>query len=92
MVYHLHLVAVLINTYGYVNANEANYWCCPCNTECTETLIPSFVGNDYYCESGTSGGWNLVLYPDDLLWDGQQCGGLEGPCCRLGVKYISICI
>ena len=22
-----------------------------------------------------------ILYPDDPLWDGQQCNGLEGPCC-----------
>ena len=22
-----------------------------------------------------------VLYPNDSLWDGQQCLGLEGPCC-----------
>ena len=54
-----------------IHANEPNYWCCPCNTECTETLIPNFVGNGYYCESGTSGGWNFVLYPNDPLWDGQ---------------------
>ena len=30
---------------------------------------PSFVGENYYCESG-----NL----DDKLWDGQMC---EGSCC-----------
>ena len=22
-----------------------------------------------------------MLYPNDALWDGQQCNGLEGPCC-----------
>ena len=21
------------------------------------------------------------LYANDSLWDGQQCGGLDGPCC-----------
>ena len=57
-------------------------YCCPCNTGSTETTVPSFVGSDYYCESGiASGGWSNVLYPNDPLWDGQQCGGLEGPCC-----------
>ena len=66
---------------GGIDANETKRWCCPCNTDCTGTEIPSFVGSDYYCESGTSGGWSHILYPDDPLWDGQQCGGLEGPCC-----------
>ena len=56
--------------------------CCPCNTNSTGTTVPSFVGNDYYCESGiASGDFNTVLYPNDPIWDGQQCGGLEGPCC-----------
>ena len=28
------------------------------------------------------GEWSTnVLYVNDILWDGQQCGGLEGPCC-----------
>ena len=28
------------------------------------------------------GEWSTnVLYVNDTLWDGQQCGGLEGPCC-----------
>ena len=58
--------------------------CCPCNTGSTGTIVPSFVGNDYYCESGiASGDFNSVLYPNDPLWDGQQCGGLEGPCCTV---------
>ena len=44
---------------------------------------PSIVGNDYYCESvptATPMG-PPVFYPNDPLWDGQQCTGLEGPCC-----------
>ena len=64
-------------------ADNANfyYFSCPCNTSNTGT-IPSFVGSDYYCESGlASGDWSSVLYANDPLWDGQQCGGLEGPCC-----------
>ena len=56
--------------------------CCPCNTNSTGTTVPSFVGRDYYCESGiASEVLNSVLYPNDPLWDGQQCGGLEGLCC-----------
>ena len=45
---------------------------------------PSFVGSDYYCESGNPGPtWDpsTTFYHADPLWDGQQCGGLEGTCC-----------
>ena len=45
---------------------------CPCNSGITN-YSPSFVGENYYCESATS-------YAD-VLWDGQQCNGLESPCC-----------
>ena len=42
---------------------------------------PSFVGSDYFCESGVKGVWNdeLIFYPDPL-WDGQNC--VES-CCQL---------
>ena len=48
-------------------------------------LILLFVGNDYYCETGGNDGSccvNGVLYSNDPLWDGQQCPGVEAPCCN----------
>ena len=51
---------------------------CPCSGDVPP---PSFVGSDYYCESGiNSPGWSYILYSDDPLWDGQNCGH-EGTCC-----------
>ncbi len=36
--------------------------------------VPSFVGQDYFCESGFSVPWpSARLYPDDPLWDGDGC-------------------
>ena len=58
---------------------------CPCVTGSTHTgsRIPSFVGQNYFCESGltqypsTPG----VFFPDgDPLWDGQGCGPTS-TCC-----------
>lgn len=45
---------------------------------------PSFVGSDYYCESGLPIGqsWQPILYADDPLWDGNNCNGEESPCCN----------
>ena len=55
---------------------------CPCNINGNATIVPSFVGNDYYCETGNN--MDSLVYhfsPNDPLWDGQQCVGAEAPCC-----------
>ena len=58
---------------------------CPCNTGLTNIYIaPPFVSGDYYCETGdnrASGSFMFRLFPDDTLWDGQQCAGAEASCC-----------
>ena len=51
---------------------------CPCSTG---NNPESFVGEHYYCESGSSTNPNDILYPNDPLWDGEQCNGNEGSCC-----------
>ena len=52
---------------------------CPCNNG-SAAQSPPFVGDNYYCESGTAT-VNDSLHSSDPLWDGQQCDGLEAPCC-----------
>ena len=55
---------------------------CPCDNGSSVSPPPSFVGNDYYCESGLNYlPWSYVLYADDPLWDGQNCNGPESTCC-----------
>ena len=51
---------------------------CPCSTV-AGTGPQSFVGDNYYCESGnpTDNGIGS-LFSADKLWDGKQC---EGTCC-----------
>ena len=57
----------------------ANY---PCNTPPGQ-FAPSFVGSDFYCESGNPNTTYIIghLYSEDPLWDGEQC---EGECCSNG--------
>lgn len=54
---------------------------CPCNTGSPQP-VPSFVGSNYFCESGNPnpniGGY---MYLNDPLWDGQGCGTMEQACC-----------
>ena len=58
---------------------------CPCTNTASnvQVNIPSFVGNDYFCEAGTnfqpSAG---TTYHEDLLWDGQNCP-ISSTCCEL---------
>ena len=58
---------------------------CPCSNSSFQSNVypPSFVGDNYYCESGNP--TNTVIhdhiYTEDPLWDGQQC---EGECCSNG--------
>ena len=59
---------------------DSNQLLCPCARDASSTIVvPSFIGEDYFCESGTSiyrGGG--ILY-DDPLWDGDGCP--EGNSC-----------
>ena len=58
---------------------------CPCDTS-PPSVVPAFVGNDYFCESGLHSEWDNsqyrdVLFPDDVLWDGQNCTS-NSTCCQ----------
>ena len=62
---------------------STGYNVCPCtNSNNPYTInIPSFVGNEYFCETGnTSLASVSAFYSDDPLWDGKGCGPLS-TCC-----------
>ena len=61
------------------NGNGASH--CPCATGST-LGVPSFIGNDYFCESGSPTTPTKKLY-SDALWDGKNCQSLETPCCQV---------
>ena len=55
---------------------------CPCAPNSPVTT-PSFIGNDYFCESGSPGPFDYdTFYTADPLWDGEQCGLIEEECCN----------
>ena len=54
---------------------------CPCNDGSTVSAPTAIVGSNYYCESAPSMLQHSVFFPNDVMWDGQQCTGSEGPCC-----------
>ena len=64
------------NHTGYATREQ-----CPCDNGNTYPS-PSFVGNDYFCESvEAQRSWRGVFYSNAPLWDGQVCEG-GGTCCK----------
>ena len=56
---------------------------CPCtniNRANRATPPPEFVGNDYFCDTGSSSYFTHVFYGNDPLWDGAGCGP-HSTCC-----------
>ena len=43
-------------------------------------VLPPFIGQDYFCDTGSRDMFQHIFYPDDPLWDGQGCGG-NSTCC-----------
>ena len=70
---------------GSSSSRYSNYrsWQCPCDNV-NAYRSPSFVGNDYFCESVLNDYVSLsryYLYSNAPLWDGHCEGG--GVCCHL---------
>ena len=56
---------------------------CPCTRTdrvFTET-VPPFVGQDYFCDTGSRYHYQNRIYSHDPLWDGSGCGSTSS-CCR----------
>ena len=59
---------------------------CPCG-KVPGYLPPSFVGNDYYCESANQGPWEAQWYLQDPLWDGNGCPSDNNCCANAGLPW-----
>ena len=70
------MAALQQNSFANDGLNE-----CPCAPNSLVT-VPSFISNDYFCESGCPGQFQTNVFYTDPLWDGQQCGLIEKACCQ----------
>ena len=67
-------------TYAIGNSESTNGATnCPCS-EFPGVLPPSFVHDNYYCESGSPTANATSFVTDDLVWDGEGCP-YENSCC-----------
>ena len=78
---HIWTFAAAIDEVG----RQAQYSCqCSNNRTNIDFETPSFVGNDYFCETGSRNRFSYgVLYTEDPLWDGKGCGEVS-TCCDKG--------
>ena len=67
---------------GYGEGNTGSYGCPCADRSFALAYVPSFVRNDFFCESGNprARSTSPLLYTDPL-WDGQGCA--SPPCCEL---------
>ena len=71
--------------WSFIGGYDEQSRSCPCvNGSTVGTYIPSFVGQNYFCESGLtrySDGVNGPFFSNgDPLWDGQGCGPTSNCC------------
>ena len=68
-----------------VARNGAPFACeCTNINDKSEIVVPSFVGNNYFCETGSRNTFEYKkYYLDDPLWDGKGCGPSD-TCCDRG--------
>ena len=63
---------------------------CPCDAS-IDIRVPSFVGEDYFCESGINEPWDssrhYTFHRNDTLWDGKDCLPSSTCCSRRNPPY-----
>ena len=67
-----------------LDENARDRHICPCthsSHSLPNTAIPEFVGENYFCDSGTSTFRSGVFHTMDPLWDGEGCSP-ESTCCQ----------
>ena len=66
-----------------------NYPCCNCPCALYPgSVAPSFVGENFFCESGNTGPYEAQWYLDDPLWDSQGCAS-GSTCCDHGGPWFT---
>ncbi len=69
---------------GAVDETRSDAHVCPCTRPDLPypRVVPPFIGQDYFCETGSLQRFIYnTFYSDDPLWDGQGCGGTS-TCCE----------
>ena len=66
---------------GAIGERETSFLVCDCSNGADWPYDTSFIGNDYFCDSGNEDAVMNQLYYADPLWDGAGCGPAS-TCCQ----------
>ena len=61
---------------------RSNVYVCPCTKiDLPYTgVVPPFIGQDYFCDTGSRYHYSYKFYDADPLWDGSGCGSTSSCC------------
>ena len=62
---------------------------CPCSNPMYGGIVPPFIGNDYYCDSGVESGSKGGNFYTTPLWIGEGCTPPNFCCSHSGMPWIS---
>ena len=75
---------------GISEGNPTSISVCPCDAS-INISVPSFIGDDYFCESGVNEplyrSRHYTFHPNDTLWDGEDCLPSSTCCSRRNPPY-----
>ena len=65
-----------------IDETRSNQRVCPCTKTDTPFtgVVPPFIGQDYFCETGSTYVARNEFYHADPLWDGSGCGSTSSCC------------
>ena len=66
---------------------EAANTYCPCADYRFSGVVPSFIGNEYYCDSGSDNHPSPTTFYTDPLWEGKGCSPTNFCCSDSGMPW-----
>ena len=77
-----HHIWTFVSAQDESDTSGSTIFVCHCTNHQTTTVqVPNFVGNNYFCDTGSEQEREFApLYHEDPLWDGTGCGG-SSTCC-----------
>ena len=63
-----------------VTEDRTDRFGCPCNVGSTVSVMDTFIGMDYFCDSAAQELVSGMRYPDNPLFDGVGCAPTNGCC------------
>ena len=73
------------HVWTFAAANDESHssqYICPCTRSAFQFqgVVPPYIGQDYFCDTGSRYTYQNRIYTHDPLWDGRGCGAIS-TCC-----------